>query len=95
MLGNGTGIIWTCSRLDSEMLEEAKRRDSDMAKSWREIFEFDKEIENKLKNRDSERDKERISIMLRKGKKPEEIADFCDYPIELVREVEKTMLAPV
>ena len=75
------------SRLDSEMLEEAKRRDSDMAKSWREIFEVDKELEN--------RDKERIAIMLRKGKKPEEIADFCDYPIELVREVEKTTLAPV
>ena len=32
------------SRLDSETLEEAKRRDPDMAKTWREVFEFDKEL---------------------------------------------------
>ena len=33
------------SKLDGKMLEDAKRRYSDMAKTWREIFEFDKEIE--------------------------------------------------
>ncbi len=29
-----------------------------------------------------------IETMLRKGKKPEEIADLCDYPIELIKEIE-------
>ena len=38
-----------------------------------------------------ERDKEKIMAMLRKGKKPEEIADFCDYPLELVLAVQKSM----
>ncbi|MBQ9437082.1 MAG: hypothetical protein IJU50_02000, partial [Lachnospiraceae bacterium] len=29
---------------DSESIEEAKRRKADMAKTWREIFEIDQEI---------------------------------------------------
>ena len=37
----------------------------------------------------------RIEIMLRKGKTPEDIADFCDYPIDLVKEVEQSMMAVV
>ena len=32
---------------------------------------------------------EGIKDMLRRGKKPEEIADFCGYPIELILKVEK------
>ena len=40
-------------------------------------------------------DRERIEIMLRKGKSPEEIADFCDYPIELIRDVEQNMMVMV
>ena len=32
------------SKLDSESIEEAKRRKADMAKTWREIFEIDQEI---------------------------------------------------
>jgi len=31
--------------------------------------------------------------MLRKGKTPEAIADFCDYPLTLVKEVENNMLS--
>ena len=34
------------------------------------------------------RDCEKIEEMLRKGKTPEAIADFCGYPIELVKKVE-------
>ncbi len=36
--------------------------------------------------------RDRIGMMLRDGHTPEEIADFCGYPIELVREVEESML---
>ena len=32
---------------------------------------------------------EGIKDMLRRGKKPEEIADFCGYPMELILKVEK------
>jgi predicted transposase/invertase (TIGR01784 family) len=35
------------------------------------------------------RDQEKIEEMLRRGKKPKEIADFCGYPMELIRKVEK------
>ena len=37
----------------------------------------------------NERDQEMIEEMLRRGKRPEEIVDFCGYSIELVRTVEK------
>ena len=39
-----------------------------------------------------ERDTIKISEMLRSGKTAEEIADFCGYPIEQVKAVEKEML---
>ena len=37
-------------------------------------------------------ERDRIASMLRRGKTTEEIADFCGYPIEFVKEVEKSML---
>ncbi len=39
------------------------------------------------------RDREKISEMLSKGKTVEEIVDFCNYPEELVREVEESLCA--
>ena len=39
------------------------------------------------------RDREKIEEMLRKGKTPEAIADFCGYPIELVKSVQESMKA--
>ena len=40
-----------------------------------------------------QRDREKIEEMLRKGKTPEAIADFCDYPLTLVLDVEKNLLS--
>ena len=40
------------------------------------------------------RDREKILEMLRDGKTPQTIADFCNYPIELIKEVQKSMLLP-
>ena len=37
--------------------------------------------------------RERIEVMLRKGLKPEEIANYGDYPLALVKEVESNMLS--
>ena len=37
--------------------------------------------------------RERIAVMLRKGLKPEEVANYGDYPLTLVKEVENNMLS--
>ena len=41
----------------------------------------------------SVRDEERIPEMLNRGKSVQEIVDFCGYPAELVKKVEKKILA--
>ena len=38
---------------------------------------------------------DRISIMLKKGKTAEEIADFCGYSVETVKAVEEKLAATV
>ena len=35
---------------------------------------------------------DRITMMLRDGRTPEEISDFCKYPITLVKEVQESLL---
>ena len=66
-------------------------------KQWRREYMtlMMRDLENQeigmKQGRDTER-RENIAAMLRKGKKPEDIADFCDYPISLVKEVEQGMM---
>ena len=48
--------------------------------------------EGREQGRDQEQ-RERIEVMLRKGLKPEEIANYGDYPLALVKEVESNMLS--
>ena len=52
------------------------------------VKQYDEIVENTIKNRD----KEKIAELLRKGKSVEEIVDFCEYPEDLVREVEQNLL---
>ena len=52
------------------------------------VKKYDEFIENTIKNRD----KEKIAVLLRKGKSVEEIVDLCEYPEDLVREVEQSLL---
>ena len=40
-----------------------------------------------------QRDREKIEEMLRDGHTPEEIVNFCKYPMSLVLEVEKNLLS--
>jgi len=40
-----------------------------------------------------QRDREKIEVMLRKGLTPEEVANYGDYPLALVKEVESNMLS--
>ncbi len=41
------------------------------------------------------RDREKIENMLKKGKTPQDIADFCDYPIELILDVQNGLMEKV
>lgn len=58
------------------------------------LTEFDeKTFVNSIKEEGrEERDREKIAEILRKGKTPEEIEDFCGYPMELIEEVQKELL---
>ena len=52
--------------------------------------------EGRAEGRELGREEERtqtISGMLRSGKSAEAIADFCGYPLEQVKEVEKNLLS--
>ena len=44
------------------------------------------------RGREEER-RERISQMLKKGKSPQDIADFCDYPIKVIQEIQRGLMA--
>ena len=46
-----------------------------------------------LKEGREQEQRERIEVMLRKGLKPEEVANYGDYPLTLVKEVENNMLS--
>ena len=63
-----------------------------MARNYREIFGFDKELEQGIARGADKEKRDRIEIMLRKGKSAEFIADLFDYPLSLVKEVEQSML---
>ena len=57
-------------------------------KKWRKEYMtlMMRDLENRELGREEER-KELIADMLRRGKEPQAIADFCDYPIKLIMEV--------
>lgn len=54
------------------------------------LMDFFKE-EGREEGREEER-RNIISDMLRRGKTPQAIAEFCDYPLELIEEVKKSIL---
>ena len=75
------------------------RGDSEMCEALRELFADDlaKEratgekngIQKGIQKGISQRDREKISEMLNRGKTPEAIVEFCNYPMELVMEVKE------
>ncbi len=66
-------------------------------KEWRREYMtlFQRDLENQEigieKGREEGR-RDMIADMLRKGRSPESIADFCDVPLKLIQEVERSML---
>ena len=67
-------------------------------KVWRKEYMtlMMRDLENREIGREEGREEERrgqITEMLRSGKTPQAIADFCNYPLKLIQEVQKTMLA--
>ena len=75
----------------TERLEEAVKK-ARLNKEWRKQYMtmMMRDLENQEIGGDKEK-RRNIMAMLRKGKTPEEIADFCDYPLELVLAVQKSM----
>ena len=66
-------------------------------KEWRREYMtlMMRDLENQeigLEKGRSIRDREKIEEMLKRGKEPQEIADFCNYPLELILEVQKNLL---
>ncbi len=80
-------------------LEEAERQAKEqidaandtIAAKDKTIAELEQKIEQEISQGITARDNEKISGMLRRGKTPEEIADFCDYPLEQVLEVKEKL----
>lgn len=75
-------------------LDEAVRR-ARANKEWRREYMtlMMRDLENQEMGIEKEQ-KDRIAIMLQDGKTPQAIAEFCKYPIELIKEVQKSMLMP-
>ena len=76
-------------------LDEAVRK-ARKNKEWRrEYMTLEmRDLENREMGREegrNQRDKEKIEEMLRNGKTPEGISDYCGYPIELVKEVQESL----
>lgn len=77
---------------------DAAVREAKKNKEWRreymmwEAVEAQKEWDIREDER-TRRDTERISSMLKRGKSPEAIAEFCGYPLEQVLGVQKEMNA--
>ncbi len=65
------------------------KEDQDMCEALRELMADElKEAEiNGIKQRDIEK----ISEMLNMGRKPEDIAEFCNYPLQQVKNVQKSL----
>ena len=58
----------------------------------RYLVNRDKEIAEKAEKKGGDnRDKMRITEMLKKGRTAKDIADFCGYPLRLVKSVEKSL----
>ena len=66
-------------------------------KEWRREYMtlMMRDLENQeigIEKGKAEEQRDRIANMLKRGKTPEEIADFCNYPIEQVKQVEESLL---
>ncbi len=80
----------TILELSSDVVKELAHKYSNMTEGIGEVMSGAM-IETEARKIRDERDREKIMAMLRKGKTPEEIADFCDYPLELVLKVKESM----
>ena len=85
---------------DIRKLDEAvhkARRNKEWRREYMTLFMRDLEnrelgIEEGIEQGRSQRDREKIEIMLRKGRTPEEIVEFGDYPLDLVLSVQESLL---
>ena len=74
---------------NSKLYEKIRKESKDMGEAIQALFQED--IDKKVAEGRNKRDREKITGMLQKGKKPQEIADFCDYPLDLIMDVAKSL----
>ena len=74
---------------NSKLYEKIRKESKDMGEAIQALFQED--IDKKVAEGRNKRDREKITGMLQKGKKPQEIADFCDYPLDLILDVAKSL----
>ena len=84
----------TLLELSSDVLKELARKYSKVTEGIGEIMSgtmIETQTRKTWEQGGDDRDKKRIAEMLSRGKTPQEIADFCGYPLELVLAVQKSM----
>ena len=78
---------------EAERVGKYTGNDPVIAEEVRKMGGFGAALVEKTEERTREqRDREKIEVMLRKGLSPKEVADYGNYPIELVHEVEQSLL---
>ena len=84
----------TILELSSDVVKELAHKYSNMTEGIGEIMSgtmIETQTRKTWEQGGDDRDKKRIAEMLSRGKTPQEIADFCGYPLELVLAVQKSM----
>lgn len=88
------------STMSNKELYDKLKGDTSMCEALRELMADElKDAENKgvelgIEQGIEQRDFDKISDMLRRGKKPEEIAEFCDYPLDQILDVQNKLNNP-
>ena len=88
----------TILELSSDVVKELAHKYSTMTEGIGEIMSgalIETQTRKTWEEGGDDRDKKRIKDMLSRGKTPQEIADFCGYPIDLVMEVQKSLMVAV
>ncbi len=87
-------VLQISVKINQELFQKL-RGENNMCEALRELMADDlKQAENKGQRIGMEkRDIDKISEMLGLGRKPEDIAEFCNYPLEQVLDVQKKLLS--
>ena len=80
-----------------ETYKKIKKEEQAVGEALQELMQedIDKKVIAGREEGRAEEKREQITAMLKKGKTPEQIAEFCGYPMELISEIETSLKAAV